>query len=148
MTQSATVIELANVQLLEMRFLDRRLDESLSNAYDVVSQRQVWRPLFLPGGLREAMRRIAQRQVDSAVMFEHVSNALKLVGDQYLARVYRGAAQQFEMQAWNEAIVRKIATLDSIYEKLHDRTVTARAEVLEWIIILLILFEVVFSFVR
>ena len=146
--EARAVIELANVQLLEMRFLDRRLDESLHHAYDVVSRRVLWRPVLLPGGLREAMRHIAQRQVDSAMLFEHVSNALKLVGDQYLARVYRGAAQQFELQAWNDAIVRKIATLDSIYEKVHDRTVNARGEMLEWIVILLILFEVVMQFWR
>lgn len=146
--EARAVVELANVQLLEMRFLDRRLDESLNHAYDVVSRRVLWRPVVLPGGLREAMRRIAQRQVDSAMLFEHVNNALKLVGDQYLARVYRGAAQQFELHAWNEAIVRKIATLDSIYEKVHDRTVNARAEMLEWIVILLILFEVLMQFRR
>jgi hypothetical protein len=142
------VIELANVQLLEMRFLDRRLDESLHHAYDVVSRRVFWRPVILPDALRESMRRIAQRQVDSAMLFERVSNALKLVGDQYLARVYLGAVQQFELAAWNEANGRKLATLDSIYAKLHDRSVNVRAEMLEWIVILLIFSEIVLQFVR
>ena len=37
---------------------------------------------------------------------------------------------------------------DGIYQKLHDRAVSSRAAVLEWIIILLIAFEIVLTFVR
>lgn len=132
------VLELANVQLLEMRFLDSRLDESLHASYEVVSGPMRWRPVFLPDSLRTASRRIAQRQVESALLFERVNNALKLVGDQYLARVYRSAALRFEMAAWNDANVRKLATLESIYEKVQDRSAGLRAEVLEWIVIVLI----------
>lgn len=142
------VLELANVQLLEMRFLDGKLDASLHQAYDVVSRRTLLRPVFLPDSLRESMRRIAQRQVDAAILFERVSNALKLVGDQYLARVYRGAAKRFELDSWHAANVQKLATLDGIYQKLHDRGVSARATMLEWIIILLIALEIVLQFVR
>lgn len=142
------VLELANVQLLEMRFLDGKLDVSLHEAYDVVSRRTFLRPVFLPDSLRDAMRRIAQRQVDAAILFERVSNALKLVGDQYLARVYRGAAKRFELDAWHAANVQKLATLDGIYQKLHDRAVSSRAAVLEWIIILLIAAEIVLGLVR
>ena len=142
------VLELANVQLLEMRFLDGKLDVSLHHAYDVVSRRAFLRPVFLPDSLRDAMRRIAQRQVDAAILFERVSNALKLVGDQYLARVYRGAAKRFELDSWHAANVQKLATLDGIYQKLHDRAVSARAAMLEWIVILLIASEIVLQFVR
>ena len=142
------VLELANVQLLEMRFLDAKLDASLHHAYDVVSRRLFLRPVFLPDSLQDAMRRIAQRQVDAAILFERVSNALKLVGDQYLARVYRGAAKRFELEAWDDANEQKLATLDGIYQKLHDRAVSARAAMLEWIVILLIASEIVLQFVR
>ena len=132
------VLELANVQLLEMRFLDSRLDEALHQSYEVVSGPTGWRPVFLPGSMRVAARRIAQRQVESALLFERVNNALKLVGDQYLARIYRSAALRFEMAAWNDANVRKLATLESIYDKVQDRSAALRAEVLEWIVIVLI----------
>ena len=37
-------------------------------------------------------------QVESAVLFEGVNNALKLLGDQYLARVYRLASQRFHLE--------------------------------------------------
>jgi len=144
--ETREILELANVQLLEMRFLDRRLDEALTRGYDVVSRGPSWRPAFLPGALREATRRIAQQQVDAAILHERVSNALKLVGDQHLARVYRRAAESFDLAAWNAANLKKLETIDGIYEKLHDRAATARAEMLEWVVILLIFVEIVMPF--
>ncbi len=141
------VLELANVQLLEMRFLDSRLAESLHQSYDVVSGSALWRPVFLPSAMRIAVRRIAQGQVDSVLLFERVNNALKLVGDQYLARVYRSAALRFEMAAWNDANERKLATLETIYEKVQDRSSARRAEVLEWIVIVLIIVSSALPFV-
>jgi hypothetical protein len=140
------ILELANVQLLEMRFLDRRLDEALAGGYDVVARGLSWRPAFFPGGLREAMRRIAQQQVDAAILHERVSNALKLVGDQHLARVYRRASESFDLGAWNAEILQKLETVDGIYEKLHDRAATARSEMLEWLVILLILVSMAMPF--
>ena len=139
------VLELANVQLLEMRFLDRRLDESLQRTDEIVAQRVFWRPVFLPDSLRDAARRIAGRQVEAALLYERVNNALKLVGDQYLARVYRRAARRFGLAAWSEATQHKLAALESIYGKVHDRSTAVRAEMLEWIIIGLIAFEIVLS---
>jgi hypothetical protein len=44
------------------------------------------------------LHRVAQMQVDSAMLFEGVNNALKLLGDQYLARVYRLASQRFHLE--------------------------------------------------
>jgi uncharacterized Rmd1/YagE family protein len=67
-----------------------------------------------------------------------VSNALKLVGDQYLARLYRMAAQRMRLSEWDQSIARKLQTAESIYQKLSDQASTVRLEVLEWIIIVLI----------
>lgn len=131
------VLELANVQLLEVRFLDRTLDVSLDRSYAIVSERRTWRTV-LPHALSAAMRRVSERQVDAAILHERVSNALKLVGDQHLARVYRGAAERFELAQWNAANLQKLATLESIYQKVNDRAAVLRAEILEWIIIVLI----------
>ncbi len=87
-------------------------------------------------------------KVDGAILFERVSNAIKMLGDQYLARVYRQISQRFRVQEWNGAILRKLDTIDSIYEKLHDHSTSFRMEVLEWIIILLIASEIVMAFWR
>jgi hypothetical protein len=46
---------------------------------------------------------------------------------------------------YERSVLRKIATLESVYGKVRDRQVQLRAELLEIVIILLIAFEVVRS---
>jgi hypothetical protein len=139
------VLEFANVELLEMRHLDQQLDDALDQAYEVLSRRIDWR-LRWPGTFDADKSRIAQLQVDSALLFERVTNALKLVGDQYLARVSRLASQRFHLEEWDASILRKLETLDSIYGKMSDQVAARRMEVLEWIIILLIAVSIAVSF--
>ena len=52
------------------------------------------------------------------------------------------------MPDWDTSILRKLQTAESIYQKLSDQQTNRRMEALEWIIILLIAFEVVMSFIR
>src|SRR5438132_2013167 len=138
------VLEFANVELLEMRYLDQQLDDPLDQSYDPVSRRD---GLWLPGVTRADLRRIGQLQVDNAVLFEGVNNALKLLGDQYLARVYRLVSERFHLAEWDASILRKLQTLESIYQKLSDQSANRRTEALEWIIIALIAAEILIPFV-
>lgn len=140
------VLEFANVQLLEMRFLDRQLDDALDGAYDVVSAGR-WRALRPPAAWRTDLRKIGEMQVDAAILFERVTNALKLLGDQYLARVHTLASHRFHLPEWNASILRKIETIESIYRKVHDRAASLRMEVLEWIIVILIALSILLPFV-
>src|SRR5581483_11228485 len=66
------VLEFANVELLEMRFLDRRLDQALSRAYERLSRRAS-RWLHFRSNPTD-LRDISQWQMDSAVLFEGVNN--------------------------------------------------------------------------
>lgn len=138
------VLEFANVELVEMRYLDSRLDQALGRAYDSLARSykrfiKVLRP-------STDLEHIGQLQVDGAILFEGVNNALKLLGDQYLARVYRLVSQRFHLAEWDASILRKLDTLESIYEKMADRLAAVRMEVLEWIIILLIFIGIVLPF--
>jgi hypothetical protein len=135
-----TVLEFANVELLEMRFLDKRLDEALGQAYTRLSKRsQRW--FQFPSNPKD-LRAISQWQVDSAILFEGVNNVLKLLGDQYLARLYRLAAARLHLSEWDASILRKLDTLESIYQKISDQVASWRMELLEWIVIVLILIEI------
>lgn len=140
------VLRHANVELLEMRLLDQRLDRLLDGAYELLHR--VSKPGILPALQgRRALTRFAEIQADSALMFEGVNNAIKLLGDQYLARVYRMASTKLDLPAWDESVLRKIATAESVYQKLTDAESTRRMEVLEIIIILLILISIVMPFI-
>ncbi len=140
-----TVIEFANVQLLEMRFLDRQLDEALERSYAIVSRRR-WRWLSTLRFYRRDVRQIARLQVDGAILFERVSNALKVFGEEYLSRVYELTARRLRLAAWDASTIRKLGTIDSIYSKLTDEASVNRLEVLEWIIVVLIAISILLSF--
>jgi hypothetical protein len=140
------VLEFANIELLEMRYLDRRLDDALDRSYQALV-RQRRRALRMTGSTGNDLQGVAQMQVDSAVLFEGVNNALKLLGDQYLSRVYRLASQRFHLAEWDAGILRKLQTLESIYEKMADQATNRRMEVLEWIIIVLIALSIVLSLI-
>lgn len=147
---AATALEFANVELLEMRHLDDRLDTALDEVYRGFSPALGALPPDRVMGRdipRASLRRISALQIDAALLFEGVNNALKLLGDQYLARLYRLAGQRFHLPEWDQSILRKLATLDGIYQKLSDRRTNRRMEVLEWIIIALIAFEIVHSLI-
>jgi len=139
------VLEFANVELLEMRYLDQQLDDALDESYETLSRRRYG--LWLPGSTRADLRRIGQLQVDNAVLFEGVNNALKLLGDQYLARVYRLVSDRFHLAEWDASILRKLQSLESIYQKLSDEAANRRTETLEWIVIVLIAVEILIPFV-
>jgi hypothetical protein len=141
------VLQFANVELLEMRHLDHRLTWALDRSYEALSKR--------PTGLRRKLgrygtelRAVAELQVDNAILFEGVNNALKLIGDQYLARAYRLASKRFHLDDWDSAILRKLQTLENIYQTMSDQAATRRMEVLEWVIIVLFVLSILIEGLR
>ena len=139
------VIEFANTQLLEMRFLDQQLDDTLERAYETLARRPT--RLSTVGQWGPDLRRLALLQLDGAILFEQVTNALKLVGEQYLARVYSLASRRFHLAEWDASITRKLQTIDGIYGKMADRAAGKRLELLEWIIIVLFAVSLALSIV-
>jgi hypothetical protein len=140
------VIEFANLQLLELRYLDEELDKALDRSYELVGRRSGLHRLRLSGEARRELGRVARLQVDSAILFERVNNALKLFGDQYLARIYRAASQRYRLNEWNTILLRKLETIESIYEKVHDQSVEFRMELLEWAIVILFVIDIALAF--
>ena len=138
------VLEFANVQLLEYRVLDEQLDQSLTEAYETAVRRRA--RSIRPSAAARASERLAELQVDGLALFESVNNALKLLGDQYLARVHRAAGSRLRLDEWERSILRKLETLESIHGKLSEEAAQRRSELLEWIIILLIAFEILLVF--
>lgn len=139
------VLEFANVELLEMRYLDRQLDDALDRAYETAIRRRWWRG-FVPGRNGANIRKVSQMQLDGALVFERVTNAPKLLGDQYLARIYRLASQRFHLPEWNTSALRKLEAIESVYQQMHDSASERRMEILEWIIIGLFVLEIGLSF--
>lgn len=140
------VLTHANIELLEMRLLDTQLDGLLERAHQLMGM--LARPSNLwPGGQTgRQIRRFAELQTDSALLFEGVNNAIKLIGDQHLARVYTVASDRLNLRQWDASVLRKLGVAESVYQKVADAASTKRMEILEWIIILLILISTIVPF--
>ncbi len=144
MEDERLVLELTITELLELRNLDEQLDRGVDEAYMVLTRKRSWAASF---STRAAdLGQVSQLQADAAVLFEGVDNALKLLGDQYLARLYRVASERFHLPQWDTAIERKLRVLDGIYEKLASRAASRRFELLEVVIIFLIAVSTVAPF--
>jgi hypothetical protein len=145
--ETLQVIEFANLQLLEFRHIDTRLDTSLGAASRLLQPRpRSWVPFWRYFG--RPLRKLGEMKVEANELFEKAGNALKLVGDQYLARVYRLVGARFHVETWEESIRRRLEAAEGAYQVLSDQASGVRQEFMELIIILLILFEVIMAFVR
>lgn len=139
------VLQHANVELLELRVLDQELDAILDHADETLNtliKRRIW-PGFATGRI---LGRVAAAHTDAAVMFEGVNNAIKLLGNQYLARLYRVAAGRLDLPAWHASVNRKLEATDNLYDKMEGVASTRRLETLEWVIIILIMISIVLPF--
>ena len=113
------------------------MDRALDQSYETLSKKSWGLPRVL-GSYGTDLRTVAELQVDNATLFEGVNNTLKLLGDQFLARVYRLGNRRFHLDEWDGSILRKLQTLESIYQKMSDHATNRRMEILEWVIIILI----------
>ena len=143
----ADVLEVANAQLLELRYYDELLDDELPRMYDRVAEaRSTLR------GLRRTRYASLARELHRLVaevteITERVDNALKITEDVYLARLYGTALGLFRVQTWGAAVDRKLAIVRDTYATLYDEAATARAELLEMTIVLLIVLEILLAWV-
>lgn len=143
MEDERLVLELTVAELLELRDLDERLDRGIDAAYALLTRDRGW--LASLSTRAADVSQVSQLQADAAVLFEGFDNALKLLGDQYLARLYRLASERFHLPQWDVAIERKLKLLDGIYEKLSSRAGSRRFEALEIVIIALIALSTLLS---
>ncbi len=145
--ETLQAIEFANLQLLEFRHIDTRLDESLAAAARTIepwtrSSLPFWRVHSRP------LRVLGELKVEANALYERTGNALKLVGDPYLARVYRLVAARFHLDTWEENIQRKLEVAEGVYQVVSDQASHFRTEFLEVVVVLLILIEIVLAFMH
>lgn len=147
-TDVADVLEIANAQLLEMRYYDELLDAELPRMYDLVeaTQRAVW-PVA-PARFAKLARRLYALVAEVTELKEKVDNALQVTEDVYLARVYSAALDQFRVPSVSQAVDRKLAIIRDTYIALYDEASSRRAELLEATIVVLIVVELVLALVR
>jgi len=115
------VLELANLQLEEFRWMDRVLDRYLDQAYEDLVRRRWW--AF--GGAAAVLRSLRRLRIDLARLADEVGHTIKFVGDSHLARVYVMARDRFHLDQWRTSVTDRLRQLDEFYTltrgELYDR---------------------------
>jgi hypothetical protein len=142
-TDVADVIEVANAQLLEMRYYDELLDDELPRMYDLVEETR--RLSFAPRRFARLARRLYGLVAEVTELTEKVDNALQVTEDVYLARVYASALELFRVKLVSAAVDRKLAIIRDTYAALYDEAAGVRAGLMEAAVVLLIVVEIVLA---
>jgi hypothetical protein len=142
------VIEVANAQLLEMRYYDELLDGELPRMYDLVQAARRTRSLFGAKRFADLARRLYTLVAEVTELTEKVDNALQVTEDVYLARIYSAALELFRVRLVSAAVERKLAIIRDTYTALYDEASSRRAELLELLITVLIAAEIVLALLR
>jgi hypothetical protein len=142
------LLEFANAQLLELRVYDAYLDAELPQLYDRASLARRGPAALLVRRFEHVLAGLHTLVADTTEVVERVENGLKVTNDVYLARIYQAALALFREDAWRLGLSRKLGIFRDTYSMLNDEAQTARGNVLEVIIILLIVIEVVMGLLR
>ena len=115
------ILEFANLQLLELRALDRRLDRRINELYGATALngskevKEVF-PFRSRASRRRQLSALAELKLDSAMLAERLQNAFKIIGDLYYARIYRAASQRLHLAEWEASSERKLRVVGEIYD--------------------------------
>jgi hypothetical protein len=142
------LLEFANAQLLELRVYDAYLDAELPQLYDRALLARRGTTALLVRRFENVLAGLHTMVADTTEVVERVENGLKVTNDVYLARIYQAALTLFREEAWRNGLGRKLQIFRDTYAMLNDEAQTARGNVLEVIIILLIVTEVVLGLLR
>ncbi len=142
------VLEVANAQLLELRYYDELLDAELPRMYDLVeATHHVANPLAARR-YADLARHLYTLVAEVTEITEKVDNALQVTEDVYLARVYAAALDLFRVSHVSKAVDRKLSIIRDSYAALYEEASSKRGELLELAIIALIVLEIVIAVIR
>lgn len=141
------VLEFANAQLLELRVYDAELDDELPQLYDRIEERRK-RRMLVSRKFRPLLAGVQSRVAAITEIVERADNAFKVTDDVYLARIYRAALELFREPAWRRGVDRKLQIFRDTYTMLNAESQSARAELLEVIVVVLIAAELLFAVVH
>ncbi|WP_435015430.1 hypothetical protein TA3x_002968 [Tundrisphaera sp. TA3] len=142
------VIEFANVQLLEFRHIDDRLDDRLEAAYRLIHIDKGTKGRKKQTAQRAVVREVRELEIEATSLFERADNNLKLIGDQYLSRVFDLARTRFHLGEWQKSIRRKLDIVGDVYDLLVNQADHSRGEFLEVLVVILIAVEIVVAFIH
>jgi hypothetical protein len=139
-TDIVDVLEFALCQLLEMRYYDDLLDDKLAHLYKALEKKKGFN--IFQGRYNQLSTEAAKIYLDISDTVESVENSLKVVGDFYLAKIFRAASQRLRFKDWRDSVDQKLGNLAQISRLFVSEGNENKNLVLEVIVIALIAIEV------
>lgn len=113
------IAELANYQMLNLRCLDRILDQRLDLAEDDIRKTFLQNHNAL-GKLTKKLGQWLRLRYDMLFILENLENVSKIIGNFYLGNQYKHMCNLFELDHWSESIRHRLDTLGEIYTMAHS----------------------------
>jgi len=139
------LIEYANVQVLELRYYDMELSRQMEKMYDDIEGAERLSQYSRMQRYHTIMSELMETQAEISETVEKVDNLIKVTEDVYYARVYATALKVMRSGQWSESVNKKISVIRETYTMLSGEVRIQHSNLLEWIVIILILFEIVFA---
>ncbi len=131
------LFQVANLQLLRYRVLDRDLDERLGRVTKFANVANRKNMLLNRRNLTKEFREIIETRRRSIVDFEAIDRDIKLIGDWYSARLYDLASKKYKLADWQKTVHSKLESLEDIYDIVAENFSITSHELLELIQIIL-----------
>ena len=145
------VAELANYQVLELATLDQVLDHELDVAEDelrIIFSRTRKPFRYLSRKIGKKVGELRKLRVDMTFILENIENSSKLIGDFYLAQIYRHVGELFRLKDWSNSIRSRLDALDSVYNTTKTDINETMLLWIEIFFLFLFGFEFIISFVH
>ncbi|MDG6947813.1 MAG: hypothetical protein JRN40_00690 [Nitrososphaerota archaeon] len=113
------VIELANLQLLDMQYYDRLLDELVEKASLDLTRRSSRRTLS--GSSGTIARKVAELRIETDSVVEATKNCTNFIGEWYIARVFSSVAEKLRQRDWDASLSRRLGILEDIYSPVSEQ---------------------------
>ncbi len=132
------LLEYANTQLLEFRHYDDLLTRVLRDVYQSLEGRG---GLLHRWKLAKRAERLNRIRLEVTELAERADNAIKFLSDMYYARAYRMASERVGVTDYRRLVEGKLRTAGELYEFMVNGFHEARAFVLEFLVVAILVIE-------
>ena len=137
------LLEVAIAQDLALTWSDNELDERAAQLRKrLVGRKRVW---WRPSPYGDLQHDLVLQHMELTDVLDRIEHAVNLTEDFHYAAIYREAVKVFGVHEHAAVVQRKLEALHQTATLLNDEVATSVGNRLEWIIILLIAFEIVWS---
>jgi hypothetical protein len=137
------LLEYANTQLLELRHYDQLLTRVLAEVYQSLERKggllRRWR-------LARQAERLNRIRLDIIELTERSDNSIKFLSDMFYARAYRLAAEKIGVSDYRRPVEAKLHTAGELYDFMVNQFHQARAFVLEFMIVAILVIDLFYLF--